>query len=127
MLTSHEGGLVMKYRKFSNDFKKVLVEQMLSGTIGASEICRQHEVSRTALYRWQREYESGQLDNHPWNVQLATEVKIKELERIVGQLTLDNEVLKKVVKLAHCQSNSNAKSSGKTKVYSPALPGGAEC
>jgi transposase len=100
---------------------------MLSGTINATEICRQQDISRTTLYRWQDDYESGKLNNSPWDTQLASEYKIKELERIIGQLTLDNEVLKKVVKLAHCHSSSNASSSGKTKVYSPALPGGAKC
>ena len=117
----------MKYRKFSNEFKKQLVEQMINGSLSVVEICRQNDIARTVLYRWQKQYEAGQLDNAPTNALLAAEIKIKELERLVGRLTLDNEVLKKAIKQAYNPSRTNASLSEKTKVYSAALPGGAAC
>ena len=117
----------MKYRKFKNEFKKQVVEQLLSGTTKVCELCRQHDLSRTVIYRWQREYASGQLDNQPTNAQLAAEIKIKELEGLVGRLLMENEILKKAVKLASCPLKPNAISSEKTKVYSGALSGGVEC
>ncbi|MCB9756985.1 MAG: transposase [Candidatus Omnitrophica bacterium] len=116
----------MKYRKFINEFKKHLVEQLLSG-VKVSEICRQYDVAKQVLARWQRKYEQGELDNAPKNGQLATEIKIKELESLVGRLTLDNELLKKAVKLACSQQTISANSSSKTKIYSGALPGGVAC
>lgn len=117
----------MKYRKFSNEFKKQLIEQMINGTMSVTEICRQNDIARTVLYRWQKQYEAGQLDNAPSNALLAAEIKIKELERLVGRLTLDNEILKKAIKQTYSASKTNANSSEKTKVYSEALPGGAAC
>ena len=116
----------MKYRKFSNEFKKHLVEQLLSG-VKVSEICRQYDIAKQVLTRWQKKYEQGDLDNAPKNGQLAAEIKIKELESLVGRLTLDNELLKKAVKLACSQQTTNANLSLKTKNYSGVLPGGAEC
>ncbi len=116
----------MKYRKFSNEFKKHLVEQLLSGT-KVSEICRQYDVAKQVLTRWQKKYEEGELDNTPKNGPLAAEVRMKELESLVGRLTLDNELLKKAVKLACSQQMPNASSSTKTKIYSGVLPGGVVC
>ena len=117
----------MKYRTYNKEYKRQMVEQMLSGSKGVSELCRQYDISRTVLYRWQREYASGKLENKPTDARLATEVKVKELEQLVGRLMMDNELLKKAVKLAHGPLKSSASLSSKTKVYSEALPGGATC
>jgi transposase len=117
----------MKYRKYSNDFKKLLVEQLLSGSAKMVEICRQYDVAKQVVMRWQKKYEQGELDNAPKNGQLAAEIKIKELEGLVGRLTMDNELLKKALKLSCAPVKINANSSSKTRVYSGALPGGAEC
>jgi transposase len=117
----------MKYRKLSKELKKQLVEQMINGTMSPTEICRQNDIARTVLYRWQKQYEAGELDNAPTNALMAAEIKIKELERLVGRLTLDNEILKKAIKQTYKPSKISTNSSEKTKVYSGALPEGAKC
>jgi transposase len=117
----------MKARRFNNEFKKHLVEQALSGSMNISELSRKHEICRTLIYKWQKEYERGELDNQPNNPQFAAELKVKELESLVGRLVMENEVLKKALRLSNCALKPNASSSEKTKVYSGALRGGAKC
>lgn len=126
MLTSHEGGLVMKYRKFSFEFKKQLVEQMLSGEIKSMEICRQHNIPRSLLYKWKDQIEQDSLNKDP-KVSKFDQKRIEELERMVGRLTMDNDLLKKALIQARSRQSLNVDSLGKTKVYSEALPGGAVC
>ena len=116
----------MKYRKFSLEFKKQLVEQMLSGEVKSIEICRQHNIPRSMLYKWKDQQEQGLFDRDS-SVNKSEQVRIQELERMVGRLTMDNDLLKKALAQARSQQSSNASSFGKTKVYSEALPGGAEC
>jgi transposase len=116
----------MKYRKFNNEFKKQMVEQMLSGEVNAVELCRQHNLTRSMLYLWKTQYEKGSLENSS-RASKSEQVKIQELERMVGRLTMDNELLKKALALARSQQNSNVGSFGKTKVYSEVLPGGVAC
>ena len=50
----------------------------------------------------------GKLDNEPESIS-GLKHKIEQLERKVGQLTMDNELLKKVLKSANRQSQANGK------------------
>lgn len=47
----------MKYRRLSDEFKKQMVEQMLSDQIKVVDICRQHNLTRSVLYLWKEQYE----------------------------------------------------------------------
>jgi putative transposase len=81
-------------RKWSAKEKAKIVLEVLSGQRTVAEACRAHEVAESVLYRWQREF----LDNahaafsHSCAEQ---EARVRELERLAGQLALELEVLKK--------------------------------
>jgi transposase-like protein len=104
-----------------------MVEQMNSRTVSIIELSRQHEVSRSVLFRWRKQHEDGSLDNTSLNAPLASKMTTQELEQLVGRLTLENEALKKVMKLVHSPLKPDVNLSERTKVYSGILPGGAEC
>jgi transposase len=84
-------------RKFSREFKQTAVRQMAGGK-GAAEVARALEVHPSDLYRWRRE-----LDEH--GVQAFTGVgrkradddRVAELERKVGQQTLEIDFLKRAL------------------------------
>ena len=116
----------MKYKRLSDDFKKQMVEQMLSDQIKVVDIYRQHNLTRSVLYLWKEQYEQGLLEPAVHSKK-SDQVKIQALERMVGRLTMDNEILKKAISLAHSQQKTNVKPSEKTKVYSEALPEDAAC
>ena len=84
----------MRYRKFSLEFKKNLVEEIKSGALTIAQAVRQHELSPTLIYRWRDQYEHGKLNNKPTE-RGAFENKIAELERKVGQQAMEIDLLKK--------------------------------
>lgn len=95
-------------RKFSVEFKRKVVEEIQAGIISAAQAIRQYELSSNLIYRWQDEYDHGELSNEP-TYQGALENKIAELERKVGQQAMEIELLKKA--RAHYQQRLNEKSS----------------
>ncbi len=45
-----------KPRTFTAEFKAQVVLEEVTGTKNASEICRQHNLSSSVLYRWKTEF-----------------------------------------------------------------------
>jgi transposase len=89
----------MKYKRFTPEFKRSLIEQLLSETATPTELCRRYTISSGQLYTWRRQYAGGKLDPEPFKeAELAA--RVRELERLVGKLTLENEFLKKPCRTA---------------------------
>lgn len=87
----------MKHRrKFSNEFKRQVVEEYLSGVSTAAQLMRRHDISSGLLYHWKDQYAKGRFDNPP-TLEAALEERVRQLEQLVGKLTLENEFLKKAV------------------------------
>jgi transposase len=85
-----------KRRKFSAQFKVDAVMELLTGAKTKSEICRERKITEQLLYRWKNEllerlpnvFEQGKTG------QDESASRIAELERMVGRLALENEILK---------------------------------
>ena len=82
-------------RRFSNTFKRMVVEDFLSGAATQAQLSRRYNLSPNLIPRWRKDYAAGKLvrDNDP--DLLARDARIRELERMVGKLTMENELLKK--------------------------------
>ena len=81
-------------RRWSAKEKAKIVLEVLSGQRTVAEACRAYGVAESLLYRWQREF----LENaHAAFTSgcAGQEARIRELERLVGQMALELEVLKK--------------------------------
>ena len=84
-------------RSFSNDFKKQVVESIVSGSATQAELAREHRISPVMINRWKKDYKTGKFFENVDSQELAKlELRIRDLERLVGRLTLENEVLKKI-------------------------------
>ncbi len=81
-------------RSFTPEFKRRVVEEYFSRVSTPAQIIRKHNISWNMLSNWKKRYALGKLGNEP-RYNLAYEERIKELERMVGWLTMDNEFLKK--------------------------------
>jgi transposase-like protein len=81
-------------RQFNLEFKRKVVEEVRSGMLTRVQAIRQYELSDNLIYRWMDEYDHGKFNNEPTS-QGALENKIAELERKVGQQTMEIELLKK--------------------------------
>ena len=92
-------------RNFSADFKAKVVLELISGEKGLAEASREYGIKDTVLSRWKQEFiaKAAQLFEQPKEVQ-EKEVRIAELERMVGKLTMQLELSKKVLSYAGLQS-----------------------
>ena len=90
--------LVMRnQRRFSPELKRSVIEELLSQTSTAAQICRRHNISSGLLYHWKKQYARGKFGNEPTK-EAALAGRVEQLERLVGQLTLEKELLKKALK-----------------------------
>jgi putative transposase len=59
------------------------------------EVCRQHNIAEQTLYRWRRQL--GGMEVADAKRLRALEREHATLKRLIGELTLDNRMLKEVV------------------------------
>ena len=92
-------------RNHTREFKLQCCRQAATGQKRPAQICREHNLSESVLLRWRKEYEArGEAaftEKQPSEGE-ALEAKIADLERFCGQLSLENQILKK--SLASMQS-----------------------
>jgi transposase len=103
-------------RRFPLELKRSIIEELLSQTSTAAQICRRHNISSSLLYHWKRQYARGKFGNEPTKEAALTD-RIEQLERHVGQLTLEKELLKKALKhtLEKAETKDNSFSSTSIK------------
>jgi transposase len=97
-------------RNFSLEFKRRVVEELMSGESRPAQLCRRYNVTASLLYHWKRQYSRGKFNNEPTE-EGALRDRVEKLERLVGKLTLENEFLKKGLQHSLSQSQRNGKSS----------------
>jgi transposase len=114
---------VMKYRRFTQDFKRSLIEQLLSEAATPLELCRRYNISSGQLYIWKRHYAQGKLDPEP-SREAELAARVRELERLLGKVTLENEFLKKAVQNSLKQAEKRGASLSKIAPLSKAFKGG---
>jgi transposase-like protein len=96
-----------KVRSFSPAFKVQVVLELLAREKTASEICREHQIKDSLLYRWKQEF----LDRAPAIFEQPTNgepARIAELERVIGRLTVELEASKKVSSWLNSRSRPDA-------------------
>ena len=86
-----------RYRTHTIEFKRQVAEEHLSQGAALSELARRHDISRELLRIWVKKYEAGDLAcGRPATPdRRAYEAKVAGLERKVGQLTMELDLLKK--------------------------------
>ena len=110
-------------RNFSLEFKRRVVEELLSGESRPAQLCRRYSVSSSVLYHWKRQYSRGKFNNEPTE-EAALKDRIEKLERLVGRLTLENEFLKRGLQNSLNQYQRNGKSSAGRNTCSAVSGGG---
>ncbi|MDP2959953.1 MAG: transposase [candidate division Zixibacteria bacterium] len=83
-------------RSFSDDFKKQIVESIVSGSATQAELAREYRISPVMINRWKKDYKAGRFFENVSSHDMAKlELRIRELERLLGKMTLENEMLKR--------------------------------
>jgi len=84
-------------RRFSPAFKRQVIGELLSGGCTLAQLSRRHDVSPGLILYWKKRSEQGGLSEGPSQSEKRSLTRIAELERMVGRLTMENELLKKAV------------------------------
>jgi len=98
---------IRTYRYFSAELKQKLVRDLDRNLVTKAEICRNYQVSRTAINKWAYKYSvlmkkgvkmvvESKSDTRK---QLLLKERIKELEHLVGQKQITIEFLEKMIEL----------------------------
>jgi len=83
-------------RSFGNDFKKQIVESIVAGTATQAEMAREYRISPVLINKWKKDYKTGKFFENVDSYDMAKqELRIRELERLLGKVTLENEMLKR--------------------------------
>ena len=88
-------------RNHTREFKLQCCRQVATGEKRPAQICREHDLSESVLLRWRKEYEArgeAAFTKRQPSGDEALESRIAELERFCGQLSLENQILKKSLK-----------------------------
>ena len=89
--------MALKRRQFTREFKVQVVREVEAGK-PLAQVAREYQVHPTVIRRWQQEHQhyaerafagQGHSDQE--------EARIAELERLVGQLTMENALRKKAL------------------------------
>jgi transposase len=111
-------------RSFTVEFKRQMIEELLSGISTAAQLSRRHHISSGLLYHWKKPYAKSGFGAEPAQ-EVAREERVRQLEQMVGRLTLENEFLKKALQRSLAHVDSNGRSWPPTGPCSPPPRGGA--
>jgi len=118
-----EGSLSMrKPRTFTSQFKREVVEELLSRTTGQAQLARRYNLSSGLLYHWKNQYARGKFNNEP-TAEAALRDRVNQLEQILGRITLENEFLKKALENTLKEQREKESSLILTRASSPVSKG----
>jgi transposase len=96
----------LERRAFTRAFKMAAIREIESGkTVGV--VARRLEINRNVLYRWYREYRKQPTKAFSGPGKAIGVSREPELERKIGQLTMENDFLKKVLESLKEQQEEN--------------------
>ena len=87
----------IKRRVFTREFKLQVVHEIEAGKSQA-QAAREYQIGDNTLSRWRKQYRKNRERAFAGNGNAYTdEARIGELERMVGRLTMENDLLKKLL------------------------------
>jgi transposase len=94
-------------RRYTAEEKRRIVEETTVPGQSVSAVSRRHGVSPSQLFKWRRLVEEGTMSSLGADEPVVPESEVKmlkhrirELERLLGRKTLENEVLKDAIEIA---------------------------
>lgn len=99
---------IKKYRRYSESFKKQMVQEFESGKFSVPQLEKLHGISNTILYRWIYKYSTFnqkgyRIVEHKKSSQKkvqALEAKIKDLEAALGRKQIQIDYLETMMEVA---------------------------
>ena len=99
---------IQRRRRCTLDQKLAVLAEAAQPGMSISYVARRHGIAPSLLFGWRRRMTEGGKeavradDEVVANAELrAAQKRIRELERVLGKKTLENEILREAVKVAH--------------------------
>jgi transposase len=104
---------VARRRRFSTDLKLAVVAETMQPGMSISYVARRHGLSPSLVFRWRRLMSEGgreavRADDEvvPAAELRRLEERVRDLERLLGRKTMENEILKEALDLARAKKRS---------------------
>jgi transposase len=99
---------IQRRRRYSLDQKLTVLAEAAQPGMSISYVARRHGISPSLLFGWRRRMTEGGKEAVRVDDEVvasaevrALEKRIRELERVLGKKTLENEILREALKIAH--------------------------
>jgi transposase len=99
---------IQRRRRFSVDQKLAVLQEATQPGMTISYVARRHGIAPSLVFGWRRRMTEGGKEAIRADDAVvaraevrALEKRIRELERVLGKKTLENEILREAVKVAH--------------------------
>ena len=99
---------IQRRRRYSLDQKLAVLAEAAQPGMSISYVARRHGISPSLLFLWRRRMTEGGKEAVRADDEVvareevrALQKRIRELERVLGKKTLENEILREAVKIAH--------------------------
>jgi transposase-like protein len=100
-----------KLRTYKPQLKAQVVLQVLTGTKSAAQVCRDLQINENLLSRWKQQFLThASLIFERERESSEKDARMADLERMVGRLTLELEIAKKVSTFVASPSSKNGRS-----------------
>jgi transposase len=99
----------LKRRQFSREFKLEIIAEVESGK-SIAQVAREHQIHPITIGNWRKEFGEygGKAFSGNGNI-YKQEARIAELERMIGQLTMENSFLKKALQTFETSKKKSGK------------------
>lgn len=95
-------------RRFTPEFKAKVVLEILTGMKTNAEVCREYALKEAQVSVWKRAFvERASLVFQSHEQRSREQARIAQLERLLGQKSLEIEVLKKASGVLSARSDGN--------------------
>jgi transposase len=96
-----------RYRQHTPEFKLQVVREVVDGGKTPAQACREYDIGESLLLRWRKQYTgrgAAAFTERDLPDEVALARRVAELERLCGQLALENAILKKGLGRSHSRS-----------------------
>ena len=101
-----------KRKTYTAEFKLDVVLEGLRGEKPVAQLCREKQITDSLYYKWRDQFlaKAPEIFAEPkQSIDEAAQAQIVDLERMVGKLALENEILKKAKSLLSGQPRINGR------------------
>lgn len=113
-------------RFFNETFKRTKVSEIDRNILSIAELCREHQISRTAVYKWIYKYSVMRKQENKLVLEPDSETRkvillkqeVSELQRVIGEKQLKMDFLEKVIEFAEKEYGFDIKKKFTGKPYS---------